>query len=55
MPVRVQPSKKDGKTVYKVVDPKGKVFGTHRSRNKALAQVTAINLSEKRKKRREKR
>jgi len=50
MPVSVRKSKSQGKTVWKVVDPSGKVHGTHSSKEKATAQVRAINLSELRKK-----
>jgi len=38
--------KSDGKV--KVVDPSGKVFGTHESKKKAVKQIQAINISKAR-------
>lgn len=45
MPVKIR---KSGKK-FKVVDASGKVFGTHSSREKAMAQLRAINMQLKRK------
>ena len=48
MPVTVRKTK-DGK--HQVVDMKGKVFGTHNSRQKAIRQVAAIEASKRKRKR----
>jgi hypothetical protein len=44
MPVHTRKSTKGTRTVYKVVDTSGKVFGTHRTKKKAVAQVRAVNI-----------
>ena len=41
MPVRTRKTSKG----YKVVDAKGKTYGTHKTKTKAVRQVRAINIS----------
>ena len=50
MPLSVRSKKKGKKKVYQVVEPDGRVLGTHDSRAKAQKQIQAINISKHKRK-----